>query len=165
MLCSDRTFLIARCEHFPNCFGHSQCVIVHIHFIETGILVSFFLVIITFSVFGSLCQPLGKGILQRLLLNLCAHSVTRTILIYLLLDMIKPEAEGSVRRAVALNSQRLYGCHSNTVYGRSQLWDGNCLRLLLNIIFMFISIIVYCMVISLFVSHCRSSSPSVPPSS
>ncbi|KEH31409.1 E3 ubiquitin-protein ligase UPL1-like protein [Medicago truncatula] len=71
-----------------------------------------------------LAQPLGKGILQRLLLNLCAHSVTRAILIYLLLDMIKPEAEGSVSRAVTLNSQRLYGCHSNTVYGRSQLWDG-----------------------------------------
>lgn len=92
-----------------------------------------------FLCFGSLCQPLGKGILQRLLLNLCAHSVTRAILIYLLLDMIKPEAEGSGRRAVTLNSQRLYGCHSNTVYGRSQLWDGNCFRLLLNIIFIYLS--------------------------
>ncbi|KAG5154879.1 hypothetical protein AAZX31_05G122700 [Glycine max] len=71
-----------------------------------------------------LSQPLGKGLLQRLLLNLCAHSVTRATLIYLLLDMIKPEAEGSVSRPATLNSQRLFGCHSNTVYGRSQLLDG-----------------------------------------
>ncbi|CAL5213878.1 unnamed protein product [Lathyrus oleraceus] len=71
-----------------------------------------------------LAQPLGKGLLQRLLLNLCAHSVTRATLIYLLLDMIKPETEVSVSRAVTLNSQRLYGCHSNTVYGRSQLLDA-----------------------------------------
>ncbi|KAK2383807.1 E3 ubiquitin-protein ligase UPL1 [Trifolium repens] len=71
-----------------------------------------------------LAQPLGKGLLQRLLLNLCAHSLTRATLIYLLLDMIKPEVEGSVIRPVSLNSQRLYGCHSNTVYGRSQLVDG-----------------------------------------
>ncbi|KAL1366395.1 hypothetical protein HN51_014224 [Arachis hypogaea] len=71
-----------------------------------------------------LAQPLGKGLLQRLLLNLCAHSITRVTLIYLLLDMIKPEAEGSVCRPATSNSQRLYGCHSNTVYGRSQLLDG-----------------------------------------
>ncbi|WJX46839.1 E3 ubiquitin-protein ligase upl1, variant 2 [Trifolium repens] len=71
-----------------------------------------------------LAQPLGKGLLQRLLLNLSAHSLTRATLIYLLLDMIKPEVEGSVIRPVSLNSQRLYGCHSNTVYGRSQLVDG-----------------------------------------
>ncbi|CAL0306067.1 unnamed protein product [Lupinus luteus] len=71
-----------------------------------------------------LAQPLGKGLLQRLLLNLCAHSVTRATLVYILLDMIKPEAEGSVSRLSRLNSQRLYGCHSNTVYGRSQLLDA-----------------------------------------
>ncbi|XP_057417405.1 E3 ubiquitin-protein ligase UPL1-like isoform X2 [Lotus japonicus] len=71
-----------------------------------------------------LAQPLGKGLLQRLLLNLCAHSATRATLTYLLLDMIKPEAEGSLSRQETLNSLRLYGCHSNTVYGRSQLLDG-----------------------------------------
>lgn len=65
-----------------------------------------------------------KGLLQRLLLNLCAHSVTRATLVRLLLDMIKPEAEGSVTRLAAINSQRLYGCQSNVVYGRSQLLDG-----------------------------------------
>ncbi|GMN62344.1 hypothetical protein TIFTF001_031415 [Ficus carica] len=71
-----------------------------------------------------LAQPLGKGLLQRLLLNLCAHSITRAILVRLLLDMIKPEAEGSVGELATINSQRLYGCHSNVVYGRSQLLDG-----------------------------------------
>ncbi|KAI5385562.1 E3 ubiquitin-protein ligase UPL1 isoform X2 [Lathyrus oleraceus] len=71
-----------------------------------------------------LAQPLGKGLLQRLLLNLSAHNLTRATLIYLLLDMIKPEAEGSESRPATLNCQRLYGCHSNTVYGRSQLLDG-----------------------------------------
>uniref|UniRef100_F6I565 HECT-type E3 ubiquitin transferase n=1 Tax=Vitis vinifera TaxID=29760 RepID=F6I565_VITVI len=71
-----------------------------------------------------LAQPLGKGLLQRLLLNLCVHSGTRAILVRLLLDMIKPEAEGSIRELATVNSQRLYGCQSNVVYGRSQLLDG-----------------------------------------
>ncbi|KAJ9153952.1 hypothetical protein P3X46_027337 [Hevea brasiliensis] len=71
-----------------------------------------------------LSQPLGKGLLQRLLLNLCAHSVTRATLVRLMLDMIKPEAEGSFSGLAMVNSQRLYGCQSNVVYGRSQLLDG-----------------------------------------
>lgn len=71
-----------------------------------------------------LAQPLGKGLLQRLLLNLCAHSATRAILVGILLDMIKPEAEGSSSGVATVNSQRLYGCQSNVVYGRSQLLDG-----------------------------------------
>lgn len=72
-----------------------------------------------------LAQPLGKGLLQRLLLNLCAHSVTRAILVHLLLDMIRPEAEGSLGGAATISSQRLYGCQSNILYGRSQLLDGS----------------------------------------
>lgn len=71
-----------------------------------------------------LAQPLGKGLLQRLLLNLCAHSVTRPILVRLLLDTIKPENESPVSGLTTVNSQRLYGCQSNVVYGRSQLVDG-----------------------------------------
>lgn len=38
--------------------------------------------------------------------------------------MIKPEAEGSIGGLATINSQRLYGCQSNVVYGRSQLLDG-----------------------------------------
>lgn len=71
-----------------------------------------------------IAQPLGKGLMQRLLLNLCAHSVTRVVLARILLDMIKPEAEGSSSGLATVNSQRLYGCQSNVVYGRSQLLDG-----------------------------------------
>ncbi|KNA23829.1 hypothetical protein SOVF_020560 [Spinacia oleracea] len=71
-----------------------------------------------------LAQPLGKGLLQRLLLNLCAHSVTRATLVRLLLEMIKPEAEGTAGSLSAINPQRLYGCPSNVVYGHSQLLEG-----------------------------------------
>ncbi|KAM7504309.1 hypothetical protein LguiB_003213 [Lonicera macranthoides] len=71
-----------------------------------------------------LAQPLAKGLLQRLLLNLCAHSCTRAILVCVLLDMIKPVTEGPAGRLTTVNSQRLYGCQSNVVYGRSQLLDG-----------------------------------------
>ncbi|XWS09652.1 hypothetical protein CRYUN_Cryun39dG0007800 [Craigia yunnanensis] len=71
-----------------------------------------------------LAQPLGKGLLQRLLLNLCAHSITRPTLVKLLLDMIRSETESSSNGLSRINSQRLYGCQSNVVYGRSQLFDG-----------------------------------------
>ncbi|KAL4579973.1 hypothetical protein LXL04_016144 [Taraxacum kok-saghyz] len=73
-----------------------------------------------------LAQPLGKGLLQRLFLNLCAHSYTRATLVFLLLYMIKMETEGPVGGGglTTVNSQRLYGCQSNVVYGRSQLLDG-----------------------------------------
>ncbi|KAK9074252.1 hypothetical protein SSX86_006849 [Deinandra increscens subsp. villosa] len=71
-----------------------------------------------------LAQPLGKGLLQRLFLNLCAHSYTRAVLVFLLLDMIKIETEGPSSGLTTVNSQRLYGCQFNVVYGRSQLLDG-----------------------------------------
>ncbi|XP_038984362.1 E3 ubiquitin-protein ligase UPL1-like [Phoenix dactylifera] len=70
-----------------------------------------------------LAQPLGKGLLQRLLLNLCAHSITRNILVGLLVDMIRPEADGHSGSA-SMISQRLYGCQWNIVYGRPQPTDG-----------------------------------------
>ncbi|CAN4103909.1 unnamed protein product [Withania somnifera] len=71
-----------------------------------------------------LAQPLGKGLLQRLLLNLSAHSSTRAVLVHLLLEAIKPETGGAVGVLTTSNSRRLYGCQSNIVYGRSQLFDG-----------------------------------------
>lgn len=70
-----------------------------------------------------LAQPLGKGLLQRLLLNLCAHSSTRAILVHLLLDVIKPEHKDPVG-GLTTKSFGLYGCKSNVVYSRSQLFDG-----------------------------------------
>ncbi|KAJ0230389.1 HECT domain-containing protein [Hirschfeldia incana] len=71
-----------------------------------------------------LAQPLGKGLLQRLLLNLCAHRVTRANLVQLLFELIRPEMETSPSELAISNPQRLYGCRSNVVYGRSQLLNG-----------------------------------------
>lgn len=71
-----------------------------------------------------LAQPLSKGLLQRLLLNLCAHSVTRANVVHLLLGTIKPEAEGIAGNLSVVNPQRLYGCPPNIVCGQSQLLDG-----------------------------------------
>ncbi|KAF7817048.1 E3 ubiquitin-protein ligase UPL1-like [Senna tora] len=70
-------------------------------------------------------QPLYKGQLQRLLLNLCAHSETRTSLVKILMDLLmldvrKPE---SYTRAVE-PPYRLYGCQSNVMYSRPQSFDG-----------------------------------------
>lgn len=70
-----------------------------------------------------LAQPLGKGLLQRLLLNLCANSATRATLIRLLVNMIRPEACGSCGSATT-DAQRLYGCQWNVVYGRPRPSDG-----------------------------------------
>lgn len=62
--------------------------------------------------------------MQRLLLNLCSHSDTRATLVRLLLDMINPDAVGTVSGLTCMSSQRLYGCQSEVVYGRSQVCDG-----------------------------------------
>ncbi|KAK7385406.1 hypothetical protein VNO78_31123 [Psophocarpus tetragonolobus] len=70
-------------------------------------------------------QPLYKGQLQRLLLNLCAHSETRTSLVKILMDLLMLD----VKRPVSYFSQveppyRLYGCQSNVMYSRPQSFDG-----------------------------------------
>ncbi|WOG91550.1 hypothetical protein DCAR_0310799 [Daucus carota subsp. sativus] len=70
-------------------------------------------------------QPLYKGQLQRLLLNLCAHNETRTALVkilmeLLMLDMRKPTSPlGSLEP-----SYRLYACQSHVAYSRPQYCDG-----------------------------------------
>eukprot|EP01018_Ginkgo_biloba_P030617 Gb_17424 [translate_table: standard] len=73
-----------------------------------------------------LIQPLYKGPLQQLLLNLCAHSVTRATLIQLLLDMLMPDVGGprSVSSSHDISSYRLYGCQSHVLYSRPQFSDG-----------------------------------------
>ncbi|KAL2584822.1 hypothetical protein GLYMA_14G183000v4 [Glycine max] len=70
-------------------------------------------------------QPLYKGQLQRLLLNLCAHSETRTSLVKILMDLLMLD----VKRPVSYFSKveppyRLYGCQSNVMYSRPQSFDG-----------------------------------------
>ncbi|KAK1393002.1 E3 ubiquitin-protein ligase UPL1 [Heracleum sosnowskyi] len=70
-------------------------------------------------------QPLYKGHLQRLLLNLCAHNETRTALVkilveFLMLDMRRPtNLLGSLEP-----SFRLYACQSHVAYSRPQYFDG-----------------------------------------
>ncbi|XP_073123872.1 E3 ubiquitin-protein ligase UPL1-like isoform X2 [Henckelia pumila] len=70
-----------------------------------------------------LAQPLEKGLLQRLLLNLCTYSEARAVLIHLLLDMINPETVGIAGGGTENNALRLYGCQPDN-NGRSQLRDG-----------------------------------------
>lgn len=70
-------------------------------------------------------QPLYKGQLQRLLLNLCAHSETRIALVKLLMDMLMLDTR---KPANHLNtsepSYRLYACQSHVMYSRPQYFDG-----------------------------------------
>ncbi|XP_025799931.1 E3 ubiquitin-protein ligase UPL1-like isoform X2 [Panicum hallii] len=70
-----------------------------------------------------LAQPLSKGLLQRLMFNLCAHSVTRVTLVGHLLDMIKPESEG-VSVSDCMATYRLHGCQWNIVYAQPYSANG-----------------------------------------
>eukprot|EP00850_Spirogloea_muscicola_P012629 SM000082S22871 [mRNA] locus=s82:404008:421363:+ [translate_table: standard] len=71
-----------------------------------------------------LAQPLGKGLLQRLLLNLCAHSSTRVTLVHLLLEMLQQRSMKDDPGAEKNSQARLFGCQSNVVYVRPQLYEG-----------------------------------------
>ncbi|GLJ53784.1 hypothetical protein SUGI_1147870 [Cryptomeria japonica] len=73
-----------------------------------------------------LVQPVYKGPLQRLLFNICTHSVTRVTLVQLLLDMLLPDVEGSAGNSDSdgMSSYRLYGCLGHVNYSRPQLSDG-----------------------------------------
>uniref|UniRef100_A0A0D9XBN6 HECT-type E3 ubiquitin transferase n=1 Tax=Leersia perrieri TaxID=77586 RepID=A0A0D9XBN6_9ORYZ len=70
-----------------------------------------------------LAPPLSKGLLQRLMFNLCAHSVTRVTLIGHLLSIVKPEAEG-LNRWDCTTAYRLHGCQWNIVYAQPQSANG-----------------------------------------
>ncbi|XP_040383322.1 E3 ubiquitin-protein ligase UPL1-like isoform X1 [Oryza brachyantha] len=70
-----------------------------------------------------LAPPLSKGLLQRLMFNLCAHSFTRVTLIGHLLNIIKPEAEG-LNRWDRMTTYRLHGCQWNIVYAQPQSANG-----------------------------------------
>ncbi|KAF5740134.1 E3 ubiquitin-protein ligase UPL1 -like protein [Tripterygium wilfordii] len=70
-------------------------------------------------------QPLYKGQLQRLLLNLCAHGETRTALVKILMDMLMLDTRRPISYAPAAElSYRLYGCQNNVMYSRPQSFDG-----------------------------------------
>ncbi|CAI8585799.1 unnamed protein product [Vicia faba] len=70
-------------------------------------------------------QPLYKGQLQRLLLNLCAHSETRISLVKILMDLLMLDVIKPVSSFGAVEPlYRLYGCQSNVMYSRPQSFDG-----------------------------------------
>ncbi|XP_054788719.1 E3 ubiquitin-protein ligase UPL2-like [Prosopis cineraria] len=69
-------------------------------------------------------QPLYKGQLQRLLLNLCAHSETRTTLVRILMDLLMLDVKKSGSSSAVEPPYRLYGCQSNVMYSRPQSFDG-----------------------------------------
>ncbi|XP_059064469.1 kinesin-like protein KIN-4A [Cryptomeria japonica] len=71
-------------------------------------------------------EPVYKGPLQRLLFNICTHSVTRVTLVQLLLDMLLHDVEGSAGNSDSdgMSSYRLYGCLGHVNYSRPQLLDG-----------------------------------------
>ncbi|KDP41504.1 hypothetical protein JCGZ_15911 [Jatropha curcas] len=70
-------------------------------------------------------QPLYKGPLQRLLLNLCAHGETRIALVKILMDMLMLDTRKPANYLNAAEpSYRLYACQSNVMYSRPQSFDG-----------------------------------------
>ncbi|KAL5206475.1 hypothetical protein ABZP36_034684 [Zizania latifolia] len=71
-------------------------------------------------------QPLYKGQLQRLLLNLCAHRESRKSLVQILVDMLMLDLHGSSKKSIDTTESpfRLYGCHANITYSRPQSSDG-----------------------------------------
>lgn len=77
-------------------------------------------------------QPLYKGPLQRLLLNLCAHGDTRTALVKILMDMLMLDRRRSAHYLnAAVPSYRLYACQSSVMYSRPQSFDGKVIKLLM----------------------------------
>lgn len=70
-------------------------------------------------------QPIYKGQLQRLLLNLCAHAETRTSLVKIMMDLLMLDLS---QPSSCLNTieppYRLYGCQSHVMYSRPQYFEG-----------------------------------------
>ncbi|TYH65157.1 hypothetical protein ES332_D06G037000v1 [Gossypium tomentosum] len=70
-------------------------------------------------------QPLYKGALQKLLLNLCAHNETRTALVKILMDMLMLDTRKPSNYSNSIElPYRLYGCQNNVMYSRPQRFDG-----------------------------------------
>ncbi|KAF8079578.1 hypothetical protein N665_1017s0001 [Sinapis alba] len=70
-------------------------------------------------------QPLYKGPLQRLLLNLCSHGETRFSLVNTFMDMLMLDTRKPVNySSVSEPPYRLYACQSNVTYSRPQHFHG-----------------------------------------
>lgn len=88
--------------------------------------------------YSPILQPLSKGLLQRLMFNLCAHSVTRVTLVGHLLNMIKPESEG-LSLSDCMATYRLHGCQWNIVYAQPYSANGNILSVSFPFVICFIT--------------------------
>ncbi|RZC63781.1 hypothetical protein C5167_025526 [Papaver somniferum] len=71
-------------------------------------------------------QPLYKGRLQKLVLNLCAHHESGSDLVQILMDMLMIDVGKPVNHSgdCAEQRYRLYCCQNNVMYSRSQISDG-----------------------------------------
>ncbi|KAK8642698.1 hypothetical protein V6N13_012035 [Hibiscus sabdariffa] len=70
-------------------------------------------------------QPLYKGSLQKLLLNLCAHNETRKGLVKILMGMLMLDTRKLANYSNAIEPPyRLYGCQNNVTYSHPQHFDG-----------------------------------------
>lgn len=70
-------------------------------------------------------QPLYKGQLQRLLLNLSAHAETRSALVKILVDLLMLDIKKPTSCFDAAEPlYRLYACQSHVTYSRPQYVDG-----------------------------------------
>lgn len=70
-------------------------------------------------------QPLYKGQLQKLLLNLCAHVETRNSVVRILMGMLMLDTRKPGNNSTAIEPlYRLYGCQGNVMYSRASAKDG-----------------------------------------
>lgn len=79
------------------------------------------LLLFYWKLIDTILQPLYKGQLQKLLLNLCAHNETRNSLVKILMDMLMLDTRKSADHSTAAEpSYRLYACQSNVICSRAQ---------------------------------------------
>lgn len=89
-------------------------------------------------------QPLYKGQLQRLLLNLCANSESRTALVKILMDLLMLDIWKPVNNLSASEpSYRLYACQSHVMYSRPQSFDGDTSIPLSYLVICWLGVIFY----------------------
>ncbi|KAI4339776.1 hypothetical protein MLD38_024681 [Melastoma candidum] len=70
-------------------------------------------------------QPLYKGQLQRLLLNLSSHGETRSAVVKILLGMLMLDTKKPINQGDGVEpSSRLYACQNNVMYSRPHSIDG-----------------------------------------
>ena len=73
-------------------------------------------------------QPLYKGQLQKLLLNLCAHAESRNSVVRILMGILMLDTRKPGNHSTDIEtSYQLYGCPGNVMYSRATAIDGKIL--------------------------------------